>query len=244
VGAIGWFVPEALGGGGTLVQLTLSGTVALHVAAALLLLRFAMTMGSYGTGTAGGIFAPLLVLGAQVGLLVGLAGQTAFPSATGYAASFAVVGMAALFTAIVRAPLTGIVLLLEMTSSYPLMLPLLAACFTAYAVADLLRDRPIYEALLERDLLRSQPQVEGGQTTLVELLVEEGAPFDGRRVADLGLPPGCLLVTIQRDERQEVPSRDTVLQAGDRLTAVVAPAAVNGIEILRHGADYRGPRKH
>lgn len=244
VGGIGWFVPEALGGGGPLVQLTLGGKLAIHVAVSLLLLRFLMTMGSYGTGTAGGIFAPLLVLGAQGGLLVGLVGQMAFPSAAGYATSFAVVGMAALFTAIVRAPLTGIVLLLEMTSSYPLMLPLLAACLTAYAVADLLHDRPIYEALLERDLLRSQPQIEGGQATLVELLVEEGAPFDGRRVADLGLPPGCLLVTIQRDDRQEVPSRDTVLRAGDRLTAVVAPSAANGIELLRHGVDYRGSGEH
>jgi CIC family chloride channel protein len=140
-------------------------------------------------------------------------------------------------------PLTGIVLILEMTSSYPLMLPLLAACFTAYALADMLHDRPIYEALLERDLLRGRPQAaeeESRQAKIVEVLVEAGSPFDGRRVADLGLPPGCLLITIQRDERDEVPSRDTVLQAGDRLTAVVAPAAVGGIETLRHGADYRG----
>src|SRR5205085_1154648 len=104
--------------------------------------------------------------------LVGLVGRTAFPSATGYETSFAVVGMAALFTAIVRAPLTGIVLLLEMTSSYPLMLPLLAACFVAYAVADLLHDRPIYEALLERDLLRGQARtVDSGETRLVELWI-------------------------------------------------------------------------
>ena len=70
--------------------------------------------------------------------------------------------------------------------------------------------------------------------------MEEGAPFDGRRVADLGLPPGCLLITIQRDDRDEVPSRDTVLRAGDRLTAVVAPSAADGVELLRHGVDYRG----
>jgi chloride channel protein, CIC family len=244
IGGIGWFVPEALGGGGPLVQATLAGRMAVHTIAVLLLLRFLMTMASYGSGTAGGIFAPLLVIGAQAGLLVGLVGQAAFPSAAGYETSFAVVGMAALFTAIVRAPLTGIVLLLEMTSSYPLMLHLLAACFTAYAVADLLHDRPIYEALLERDLLRGQPKVkaEDGRATIVELLIEEGAPFDGRRVADLGLPPGCLLVAVQREEREDVPSRDTVLRAGDRLTAVVAPSAANGVEMLRHGADYRGTR--
>ena len=241
VAIVGWFAPEALGGGGPLVQDTLGGRMGVQALLVLLLLRFGMTMASYGTGAAGGIFAPLLVLGAQAGLLVGLLGQTAFPSAAGYGTSFAVVGMAALFTAIVRAPLTGIVLILEMTSSYPLMLPLLAACFTAYALADLLHDRPIYEALLERDLLRGQPAAgDGGQTTIFEVLVEEGAPFDGRRVADLGLPPGCLLIAIQRDEHEEVPSRDTVLQAGDRLTAVVAPSAAGGVERLRHGADYRG----
>ncbi len=242
VAIVGWFAPEALGGGGPLVQDTLGGRMGVQALLVLLLLRFGMTMASYGTGAAGGIFAPLLVLGAQAGLLVGLLGQTAFPSAAGYGTSFAVVGMAALFTAIVRAPLTGIVLILEMTSSYPLMLPLLAACFTAYALADLLHDRPIYEALLERDLLRGQPAAAGGggQTTIFEVLIEEGAPFDGRRVADLGLPPGCLLITIQRDEHEEVPSRDTVLQAGDRLTAVVAPSAAGGVERLRHGADYRG----
>lgn len=241
VALVGWFAPETLGGGGPLVQDTLSGQIGLQALSVFLLLRFAMTMASYGTGTAGGIFAPLLVLGAQTGLLVGLLGTPIFPSAAGFGTSFAVVGMAALFTSIVRAPLTGIVLILEMTSSYPLMLPLLAACFIAYAVADMLHDRPIYEALLERDLLRGQPRPAGEeQAKIVEVLVEAGAPFDGRRVADLGLPPGCLLITVQRDERDEVPSRDTVLRAGDRLTAVVAPSAVGGIETLRHGADYRG----
>jgi CIC family chloride channel protein len=241
VGLVGWFAPETLGGGGKMVQAILGGKVGISALAVLLLLRFGMTMTSYGTGAAGGIFAPLLVLGAQAGLMVGLVGQHAFPSAAGFGTSFAIVGMAALFTAIVRAPLTGIVLILEMTSSYPLMLPLLAACFTAYALADLFHDRPIYEALLERDLLRGQPPpVAGAPAQLVELLVEEGSPFDGRRVADLGLPPGCLLITILRDDRDEVPSRDTVLRAGDRLTAVVAPSAADGVELLRQGVDYRG----
>lgn len=242
VGCVGWFAPEALGGGGPMVQATLNGRLGLQALLVYFFLRFALTMASYGTGAAGGIFAPLLVLGAQAGLFVGLVGPSVFPSAAGFGTSFAVVGMAALFTAIVRAPLTGIVLILEMTSSYPLMLPLLAACFTAYALADLLRDRPIYEALLERDLLRGQPAqaAEGGRATMVEVLVEEGAPFDGKRVAELGFPAGCLLITIRRGELDEVPSRDTVLRAGDRLTAVVSPQAADSIHLLRNGADSRG----
>ena len=93
----------------------------------LLLLRFALTMGSYGSGAAGGIFAPLLVIGAQTGLLVALVAERALPGAVGQPTAYAVVGMAALFAAIVRAPLTGIVLIVEMTASYALMLPLLLA---------------------------------------------------------------------------------------------------------------------
>ena len=245
MGAVCWFLPGAVGGGGPLVQATLGGNMALGAVAALLVLRFTMTMLSYGCGTAGGIFAPLLVIGAQAGLLVALLGGSMMPAAAGFQASFAVAGMAALFAAIVRAPLTGIVLLLEMTGSYSLMLPLLAACFMAYAVADLLGDQPIYEALLERDLMRGrEAPPRPGETTLIELLVEAGSPFDGRRVSDLGLPPGCLLVAVQRGGRDEVPSRDTRLRAGDRLTAVVAAAVAGCVDQLRHGVEARSASAH
>jgi CIC family chloride channel protein len=240
IGVIGWYAPDTLGGGGSLVQTTLAGRVALGSLALLLLLRFGMTMVSYGTGTAGGIFAPLLVIGAQAGLLAGLLGRPLFPAAASYPAAFAVVGMAALFAAIVRAPLTGIVLILEMTASYSLMLPLLVACFAAYALADLLREEPIYEALLERDLLRGREGSVTGETLLLDFRVEEGAPFAGRRVADLGLPPGCLLVTVHRGMHSEVPTRHTVLDAGDQITAVVAPAAAGAVDLLRRGFEKHG----
>ena len=85
--------------------------------------------------------------------------------------------MAALFAGIVRAPLTGIVLIAEMTESYALMLPLVLSCFLAYLTADLLRDEPIYEALLERDLLRSKHRPELDSTVLIDLVVEDGAAF-------------------------------------------------------------------
>ena len=110
--------------------------------------------------------------------------------------------MAAYFTAIVRAPLTGIVLMVEMTGNYSLVLPLLLACLTAYGLADFLRDRPVYEALLERDLLRTQaaPALDG--TLLVELTIDAGAPFEGKRVRELGLPPGAIIVTLRRQLRE------------------------------------------
>src|SRR5215470_6117476 len=120
-------------------------------------------MVSYGCGAPGGIFAPLLVLGALIGLAVGELAHLVLPGLINHPESFAVVGMAAYFAAIVRAPLTGIVLIVEMTNTYEQMLPLLVACLSAYAVADFVMDRPIYEALLERDLAHETglPNLEG-----------------------------------------------------------------------------------
>jgi CIC family chloride channel protein len=234
IGMIGWFQPDSLGGGAPLVKHALAGDFGLAALAGLLALRFAMTMASYGCGTAGGIFAPLLVIGAQAGLLAGLLSPP-WLTAGAHSEALAVVGMASLFTAVVRAPLTGIVLLLEMTANYGFMLPLLAASFTAYGIANLLGDEPIYEALLERDTLRSQdsPELEG--TLMVDHKILPGAPFDGRRIADLGLPAGCLIVAVRRGLRTTVPHRETLLKSGDHISAVVAPEAAAAISLLWTG---------
>ena len=235
VGVVGWFAPIALGGGGRLVEQALAGQATLGLLPLFFVLRFGLTMISYGSGAPGGIFAPLLGLGAELGLGIGMLAQRVAPLAVGEPVTFAVVGMAAFFSAIVRAPLTGMVLMVEMTGSYALVLPLLVACLTAYGIADFLGDRPVYEALLERDLLRGQARPELGGTLLLELTIAPGAPFDGRLVRDLALPPGCILVTVRRGASDSVPTADLRLAGGDRLTAVVAREAAAAVGLLRAG---------
>jgi CIC family chloride channel protein len=154
IGLVAWVVPHAVGGGEGLVVATLNGETPWWALPPYFVLRFALTMASYGCGAPGGIFAPLLVLGSEIGLGVGKLGHWLFPVAMDHPETFAVVGMAAYFAGIVRAPLTAVVLIVEMTGNDSLVLPLLVASLTAYGVADFLGDRPIYEALLERDLLR------------------------------------------------------------------------------------------
>jgi CIC family chloride channel protein len=156
VAAIAWFGPALVGGGDGLTQSALNGTAALAWLPLIFLLRLVMGHASYAAGTPGGLFAPLLVLGAQAGLLFGVACAWLFPGLGIPAPAFAVVGMAALFTGIVRAPLTGIVLITEMTAAFTLLLPMLGACFAAMLVATLLRDTPIYEALREGTLRREK----------------------------------------------------------------------------------------
>jgi CIC family chloride channel protein len=142
--------PGVAGGGGFLAESALTGAIALQWLPLLLATRFFLTMESYGTGAAGGIFAPLLVLGALGGLGFGHLVHSALPSWAAQPEAFAVIGMGGLLTAIVRAPLTGIVLMIELTGKYDFMLPLLACCLVAYGVAEGLGDTPIYEALRER----------------------------------------------------------------------------------------------
>jgi CIC family chloride channel protein len=237
VGTVAIFAPGAVGGGHRLVERTLAGQLPLLALATFFVLRFTLTMLSYGCGAPGGIFAPLLVLGSEIGLAIGMVADRFLPEGGGAPQVLAVVGMAAYFTAIVRAPLTGIVLMVEMTGNYSLVLPLLAACLTAYGVADFLGDRPVYEALLERDLLRGQKgRPELGGTLLLDLTIGPGAPFDGKRVRELGLPPGLIILMLRRGLREEVPTADSLLAAGDRLSVLVAPEAAAALPLLRKGA--------
>jgi len=236
VGIVAIFAPGAVGGGNPLVERTIAGDVSTAVLPLVFALRFVLTMASYGCGAPGGIFAPLLVLGSEIGLAVGRATESFFPGIPDYAATFAVVGMAAYFTAIVRAPLTAIVLMVEMTGNYSLVLPLLTACLTAYGVADLLRDRPVYEALLARELLRGHEAADVRGNLVIDLTIAPGSPFDERRVRDLGLPAGCLVMTVTRGLDELVATADTELRAGDQVTILVAAQAVAAVATLREGA--------
>jgi len=150
VGLAAWIYPEVSGSGSLLAEHALAGEISLSVVGMLIAARFALTMVSYGSGSAGGIFAPLLVLGALGGLAVGSVAHAVAPAWAEHPEIFAVLGMGALLTSIVRAPLTGIVLMIELTGKYDFMLPLLVSCFVAYGIAEGLRNAPIYEALRER----------------------------------------------------------------------------------------------
>ena len=157
VGVATWFLPALVGSGDTLTQSILSNHYALGTLLTIFLLRFLIGPWSYAAGTPGGLFAPLLVLGASSGALFAGAINHIQPRLDFNAVAFAVVGMAALFSASVRAPLTGIVLTVEMTGRADLTLGLLGASLSAMVVAMLLHSEPIYETL-KRRMLATQRQ--------------------------------------------------------------------------------------
>jgi chloride channel protein, CIC family len=150
VGALAWLVPGLVGGGDSITQSVLAGAAPLAVIPAAFLIRFALGAVSYAAGAPGGLFAPMLVLGAQFGFLFGAACQAVLPGLDIQPEGFAVVGIAAFFAGVVRAPITGLVLATEMTDSVSMLLPMLSACATAMLTPALIGEPPIYESLRER----------------------------------------------------------------------------------------------
>ena len=156
IGALAWFRPGLVGGGDAITQSTLNGGAgSLEIVALVFLLRLFLGTVSYAAATPGGLFAPMLVLGAQSGLLFGGACRLAFPTLDVPLESFALVGMAAFFTGVVRAPITGIVLASELTGNVSLFHAMLGACAMSMLVPTLLRNEPIYDSLRD-DLLRRE----------------------------------------------------------------------------------------
>ncbi len=156
VGVLAWFAPELVGGGDNITQSTLTDRNAVMIVLIAFGIRFALSVASYAAGTPGGLFAPLLVLGAQMGLMFGSVCRTAFPTFGIQPEAFALVGMAAFFTGVVRAPVTGIVLVTEMTANVTMLLPMLGACFVAMLIPTLFGNAPIYESLREITLRRER----------------------------------------------------------------------------------------
>ena len=150
VGLLAWFGPGLVGGGDAITQQTLAGGSSMMIVCFVFLIRFGLGPVSYAAGTPGGLFAPMLVLGAQIGFAMGTVFCRWFPDLGQRPAAFAIVGMAAFFTAVVRAPVTGIILVTEMTGCFTLLLPMLLACFAAMTVPNLLGDPPIYDSLARR----------------------------------------------------------------------------------------------
>ncbi len=152
VAAIYFFNIGGINGAGyDTLSLALSGSLALKVMAVLCIFKIASTIFSYSSGGAGGIFAPALFIGAMLGGMFGFLDVNILNHPNSETGAFALVGMGAVFAGVIRAPMTSVLIIFEMTGSYGLILPLMIANMTAYAIAKRIRPVAIYEALLEQD---------------------------------------------------------------------------------------------
>ena len=188
----------------------------------LLIGRFIFSAVSFGSGAPGGIFFPLLVIGGSIGGAFATISVQYFGLNPMYINNFVLLAMAGYFAAIVRAPLTGIILIFEMTGSLSQMLSLSVVSIVAYVVAILMKSKPIYESLLERLLQKRGESVtdETGEKVLANFVVKQGSSIEEELIRDVKWPDNCLLVAIQRGTDEIIPKGKTKLQAGDLIVTM------------------------
>ena len=156
--AISW-LPSFFQDNTGLRELLIAGQFTWQTTALVFVVQFGLTILAYSSGAPGGLFAPALVLGSALGFLVGVAEISLIGTESPY--TFALAGMGAFFTAVVRVPVTAIVIVFEMTADFNLVLPLMISCAIAYIVAESVSEGSLYEHLLEAsgiELTEDNPQ--------------------------------------------------------------------------------------
>jgi CIC family chloride channel protein len=150
-------VPQVMGVGYEYVDQALSGGLALRVLVILCLMKIVATVISYASGNAGGVFAPSLYIGAMAGAAVGTLVNQFAPFPTAAPGAYALVGMGALFAGIVRAPLTSVFMIFEITQDYKILVPLMVANLLSFYISRRFQTLPLYHALLAQDGIALHP---------------------------------------------------------------------------------------
>ncbi len=161
VGLIIIAVPQVMGVGYDSVDQALNGGLLLGTLVTLCAVKIVATLVSYTTGNAGGIFAPSLFIGAMAGGAVGTMTHWVAPFPTADPGAYALVGMGALFAGIVRAPLTSVFMIFEITQDYQILVPLMVANLLSFLISRRYQPLAIYHALLEQDGVHLPPALGG-----------------------------------------------------------------------------------
>lgn len=217
-GVVGFTFPAVMGGGHGLIDMLAGGSAALTLMISLLVMKFMFSMVSFCSGAPGGIFFPLLVLGALTGSIVGRVSVMTLGIPENYVINFMLLGMAGLFSGIVRAPLTGIVLVAEMSGSFTQFMGLAMVSCVAWLVAYMLKGRPIYEQMLD-NLVKDYGKSDDEEidTALMYIVLPFGSPADGIMIKNLKLPSNCHIIGIERRGVDLIPEGAIAVKSGDVL---------------------------
>lgn len=226
--------PIVLGSGHDLILQFSKVNFGLKALVLLLVAKFIFTMICFGSGVPGGIFLPLLVIGAIIGNIYGNLLVIVLNLNSQYVLTFTVLAMAGYFTSIVRAPITGIILITEMTGSFSHLLPLIIVSISSYIVADALKSEPIYETLLNRVLNRSKNILantpnRSHKKTIIEVAVCLGSTLENKKIKQISWPKDCLLVAIKRGQKEIIPNGNTVMYTSDYLVVLTDEEKVSKV---------------
>ena len=238
---LGFFLPDVLGGGNTLVDRLSSEHYSLYFLLLLLAGKYIFTLISYGCGVPGGFFLPLLVIGAllgsaEAGFLVSLGWISDI-----YRPNMIIIGMVSLFAASVRSPITGTLLILEMTGDFGHLMALALSSAVAYITAELLKGEPIYDALLKKSLNENHDKECEEERNIIEVPVGNGSFLEGKSIGSLPPMRQTVIIDLKRHGKSMIPDPDIKLQAEDFL--YILTASKNG-ESLKKLGEEQVPGNH
>ena len=213
---IAWYWPVTLGGGNELIVNLARMQPVLLWLASLFVLRFVFSMISHASELPGGIFLPILTLGAVFGALYSAVMASFGLVPIHYLPNYVIYAMAGYFACISKAPFTAILLITEMVGTMAHLMPLAVVAIVAYLVDDVMGGRPVYFAMFE-NFIHQRPHAKLRGMTQMTTTIFEGAKLDGMAVKDFTWPEGSLVLAIYRGEEQLVPHGNTQLKVGDTL---------------------------
>ncbi|MFT8348141.1 chloride channel protein [Clostridium saccharoperbutylacetonicum] len=237
-GIVGVNSPILLGGGHELIMAMSKTNFTLKILIIYLIIKFILTLICFGSGAPGGIFFPLLLLGALAGNIFGVLFCKMSNLPQIYIINFIIFAMAGHFAATVKAPITGVVLITEMTGSFEHLLALTIVVITSYLISEFMNLTPIYESLLERllqknskDKSEEELKWNGKTKILLEISVCMESYMEEKLVKEIQWPENSLLVAIKRGDREIIPKGDTQILNGDYL--VIMANEFEAAECLR-----------
>ena len=213
---LGYYLPQIIGGGNGLIVQLPKWNLSLSILAGLFIFRFIFSMISYGASVPGGIFLPILSLGAILGALFAQFMIHYFKMDAQYLTHFILFAMAGYFTAIGKAPLTAILLVTEMVGGLNQLMPLAVVSLTAYVVADFLGVKPIYESLLE-NLIPDNDNVVISRPHSFVHTIEPDSFLSRKAIKEVQWPGEIIISSMRRGNEYISPHGHTIIHVGDHL---------------------------
>lgn len=209
---VGLYSPLLLGGGHGLIERLATKPVAPTALVVYFAIRLVLVWTGYGSGAQGGIFLPVLTLGALLGAFC----HSFMMGGDAYYPNFLYLGMAAILSSVVQAPLLSILLVSEMSGTMMQMISVTATAVVAYLVAQVLNNGPIYESLYDNMFTKDDPVVDSGYT-MQYFFVPGDADYVNIPLERLTIPHHPLIASVKREDRTFTPNKDTILKEGDEL---------------------------
>lgn len=222
-GCVGLVLPQVLCGGHSMVEYLMQEHPGIGVMFGLLAAKFLFGAVCFASGAPGGTLYPMCILGTYLGAGLGGIAIRALDLPQGLWEEFAVIGMAGFFSATIRSPITGVVLVFELTGNMNNLLPLVTVALISYATSGLLGGEPIYEALLGRLVSNPQEKKSGRSEKIIKsFVIPTGSNLNGKKIKEIPWGRHALIVTVERGEESITPNGDVVLNEGDEVVFLVS----------------------